>query len=119
MDLLDDDGLMDIGRRAKGTDPEAVTRELRSGRATMAPVNPALNDWAANLGRPGDAAPSGGCHVCGRTGRYTCNQCHRSACAADYWLMFGLCRDCAKEERVSRWHQDAAPEQTNWLGDTP
>ncbi len=117
MDLLDDDSLLDIRHRAKKTDPGAVIAELR-GQSDRPERNAALTDWASNLGRK-EASPDGGCHLCSAPGRYACNQCQQPACAADYWLMFGLCRRCAKDERVQRFHKELEPEERNWLGDNP
>ncbi len=117
MDLLDDDGLLDIRRRASKTDPGAVINELAADESRPA-RNSALTEWASNLGRDAPTA-DGRCHLCDQDGRYTCNQCHASACASDYWLMFGLCRRCAKDERVQRFHKELEPEDSNWLGDSP
>lgn len=115
MDLLDDDALLDIRRRGARTDPRAAMTEL-SAHEELPDRNSALSSWAANLGKP-DAKPAkGGCHLCSSPQRYTCNQCSRGACAADYWVMFGLCRHCANEERVQRYHNTPEPEANNWLG---
>lgn len=123
MDLLDDDELMDVGPRAKRSDPNAVTKELRSKRKDLGAENSALGKWAEGLG--GDKVDSfrdvaeraeDECHLCTAVGRKTCEQCGKKACASHFWVMFGLCRSCATEDRVKAWHKDAKPESKNWLG---
>ena len=120
MDLLDDDGLLDIRRRARGTDPAAVTRELsdRVRRDDVPERNSALNDWAANLGNPRQAPTAESCHLCGKAAHTTCNQCGNKACTADFWVMYGLCRRCAKDDRVHNAQRTPEPEETNWLGES-
>lgn len=118
MDLLDDDGLLDIRRRGRRTDPATAVDELRP-RDDTPERNSALTDWAANLGRPGERPSEDGCHLCGNPGRNTCNQCGAKACAADYWVMYGLCRRCAKDERVRNAQRNPQPEERNWLGGDP
>lgn len=116
MDLLDDDGLLDIGRRARRTDPQAAVEELRP-RDTVPERNSALSDWAAGLGTDGNAGNSSTeCHLCNRPGPHACNQCGRAACTADFWVMYGLCRACAKDDRVHNAQRTPEPEATNWLG---
>ena len=119
MDLLDDDHLLDIRRRAKRTDPGAVVDELNRHVEDVPERNSALSDWAANLGAPGPEPEAGKCHVCGRNGHQNCNQCGRLACSADYWVMYGLCRACAKDERVRSVHRSPQAEDTNWLKGDP
>ena len=113
-DLLDDEGLLDLRRRAKATDPAAVLAEERRRREAFSP-------------RPGDGpAPaalhtdpttaSGLCGVCGsRAARDRCTSCGRPACAADLWIMLRLCRACASDGDVARGQRGARPEGRNWL----
>ncbi len=125
MDLLDDDGLIDLERgqkRATDTDPHAVTKEIRSAKAPIPERNKALGAWAERLGQGGTyrdvaATSSEECHLCTATGRSECKQCGRRACASHFWVMFGLCRSCASEDRVKAWHGSGEAEDTNWLRD--
>ena len=122
MDLLDDDGLMDIGAHGSRTDPRAVTDELRAKQEHIPERNKALGQWAERLGDGGslrDVAPHSNdeCHLCTARGRNVCQQCSRKACASHFWVMFGLCRSCASEEGVKAWHKEKKAEDTNWLGD--
>lgn len=118
MDLLDDDGLLDLGQRARRTDPRAAVDELRP-RDNFPERNSALSDWAANLGTNGSDSNEATCHLCARAGPHSCNQCGRAACTADYWVMYGLCRACAKDDRVHSAQRTPEPEATNWLGGEP
>lgn len=123
MDLLDDDSLLDLRRRARRTDPAAVTAEERSERTETPDTNRDLADWlrASGIDRVGTEEgppPDGECHVCKtRSAKYTCAQCGRGACAAHQWVMFGLCHRCATEDRIRRWHAQGRPEAKNWLDD--
>ncbi len=107
MDLLDDDDLLNLRRRATSTDPEAVVAEERSGRIALPSSNRALEEWASRVPditpEPGAAGGGPQCHVCrARPGRSRCANCNRWACQADTWVMLRLCRACAKEERYRR-----------------
>lgn len=121
VDLLDDDSLLDLRRRARRTDPAAVTAEERSERGEAPGTNPALADWMRSAGidavGPHESdAPDGDCHVCRRrAAKYTCAHCGKGACAAHQWVMFGLCHRCATEDRIRRWHAKGRPESDNWL----
>ncbi len=115
MDLLDDDDLLNLRRRARSTDPEAVVAEERSGRLVLPSQNRDLDEWASTPAGSQSEAPArgpgtaGACHVCGtRPGRSTCANCGRKACHADMWVMLRLCRACAKDER---YRADGAPEE--------
>lgn len=129
MDLLDDDTLLDLRRRARRTDPAAVTAEEQSERSEAPDSNADLQAWMADAGIDAvdggrDPTPEGACHVCkANAAKYTCAHCHRGACAAHQWIMFGLCHRCATEERIRRWHARGRPETENWLdpgrGDEP
>lgn len=122
MDLLDDDGLLDLRRRGRATDPRSAVAEERRRRDQAADDEP---DWGslgadAEGGRDGsdgaDAVPEGTCPICKRrAGALDCRSCGRRVCKSDAWIMFGLCRTCAKEDRVQRWNEQAAPEDRNWL----
>ncbi len=136
MDLLDDDALIDLRRRAHATDPAAVLRE-ESRRTAMPSTNPALRDFQSPhpphspAGAGPDAGPTptltptttstaasarGLCQLCGtRPPRGTCALCGRSVCAADLWVMLRLCRDCASDDAVARGQRGAKPEDRNWL----
>lgn len=128
-DLLDDDGLLDLRRRAKATDPAAVIAEERGTRSApkAEPVPDALLRLVADAGRapatPAEAGPAvatGMCPICKvRRGRQQCNSCHRTVCPADIWTMFGLCKTCATAQDVAHWHRPAVPETDNWLGGKP
>lgn len=135
MDLLDDDTLIDLRRRARPTDPAAVLQE-EGRRANLPATNPALRDWqgaspATTPATPPTATPdrtappasskagdsdNGLCQLCGtRPQRGQCAMCQRHACAADLWVMLRLCRDCASDDAVARGQRGAQPEARNWL----
>lgn len=82
-------------------------------------ANKALKEWAsqgAQAPAPVPEAPEGQCQVCrSRPARRRCRGCERPVCASDLWTMFGLCTDCASEDRVRRWHQEGRPSGANWL----
>lgn len=112
MDLLGDDGLLDLRKRARRTDPKEVVDEIRGRRSSLPDRNEELAAWLEEDGAP---RPDGsGCHVCGRMARLTCKACGRGVCAQDSWFMLGLCRACATEERVQAWHGEE-PDVGNWL----
>lgn len=122
VDLLDDDRLLDLRRRASATDPRAVIdEERRDTRQTSPAANRDLLDWErAGPGSPAPASESATCVICKiRPGRRTCNACNRRVCAGDSWAMLGLCTTCARDEDVARWHRPASPEANNWLERTP
>lgn len=109
MDLLDDDDLIDLRSRARRTDPQAIVAEERSRWQEMPDANADLHAWSAPSEKAG-----GTCHACERTGRMRCKACERTACAGHSWIMLGVCRDCATEDRVKRWNK--RPEASdNWL----
>lgn len=113
MDLLDDDSLLDLRRRARPTDAAAVLAEERRLRQSKAP---------APLPPPAAPPPADGtrCALCNaRPPRDTCVQCGRPACAADLWIMLRLCRTCASDEDVERGQRGARPAQRNWLEGRP
>jgi hypothetical protein len=115
MDLLDDESLIDLRRRAKATDPAAVLAEERRLRAG-APAGPAKPAPAAAAGAVPTASADGLCALClTRPARGTCAMCGRAACAADLWVMLRLCRSCANERDVERGQRPAKPEPGNWL----
>lgn len=121
MDLLDDDGLLQIGKGR--TDPAALVHSMRAERRPVPDANRALRAWMEESAAPEPAAapgPAAGgqCHLCkARPARYTCRQCGRGSCAEHHWVMFGLCQRCAREDRIKRWHDGARPEPRNWLED--
>lgn len=78
---------------------------------------PAGTDSLGEAAQEGPFAP-GTCPICrSRPGRMTCRSCGRNVCKSDAWVMFGLCRTCAKEDRIQNWHRAARPEGRNWLED--
>lgn len=131
MDLLDDDALIDLRRRARPTDPAAVLQE--EGRRTAMPsTNPAFREFqdqsripSTPAVDPSSTSPPGAgttplaqglCQLCTtRPARGSCAMCGRSACAADLWVMLRLCRDCASDDAVARGQRGAKPEDRNWL----
>ena len=110
-DLLDDDGLLDLRDHGRSTDPKALVEETRRRRADMPDTNRALEAWRE--GRM--EVRQDGCHLCGRPHRMTCKSCDRPACGQHSWVMLGVCRDCATEDRVSRWHTEPEASEQNWL----
>jgi hypothetical protein len=128
MDLLDDESLIDLRRRAKATDPAAVLEEERRRRAaTPSAKGPVDGTPATPLGAPAatpsaaaSASAQGLCALClTRPSRGTCAMCGRGACAADLWVMLRLCRSCASERDMERSQRPARPEASNWLGPGP
>lgn len=120
--ILDDDDLLDIGPKSHTTDPRKATEEIRAEKQHIPERNRALGEWAERLGKGGtmqDVAHSSDdeCHLCTRTGRNQCKQCGRKACASHFWVMFGLCRSCGREDGVKAWHGESRAEDTNWLQD--
>ncbi|MEK6975223.1 MAG: hypothetical protein AABY18_02660 [Candidatus Thermoplasmatota archaeon] len=115
MDLLDDESLIDLRRRAKSTDPAAVLEEERRRRAAGKPAN--AQTQAVEPPPSSNAASNGMCSLCAtRPARGTCAMCGRAACAADLWIMLRLCRTCASDRDVERGQRGAQPESGNWLG---
>ncbi len=59
------------------------------------------------------------CHLCDAPqpgiALTSCNACGRRACQSHTWAMLGVCKACAKSERMARFHRDAKPEDRNWL----
>lgn len=120
--LLDDGDLLDIGPISRTTDPKQAAEELRSEKGAIPARNKALGNWAERLGSGGIArdradSPRDECHLCTANGRHVCQQCNRQACASHFWAMFGLCRECGREDGVKSWHRtgEAAAEESNWL----
>ncbi len=108
-DLLDDDGLLDLRKRAR--DVDGVVAEERSRWDDLPPSNQALAAWDTKkpaLGR---------CHVCDHPPRMTCRSCHKQACGSHSWVMLGVCRACATEDRVARWNKEKQASDKNWLED--
>lgn len=94
IDLLDE---MDLGQKASGTASE----------------NAALRDWAA---KGIQRAPDNACHLCGQPPRLRCQSCDKPACGKDSWVMLGLCRTCATEDRMKLWHERNRAVGDDWLG---
>lgn len=117
MDLLDDESLIDLRRRAKSTDPAAVLDEERQRRSSPASSGTQPHTTGPLSGAASaPASPDGLCALCHtRPSRGTCALCGRAACAADLWIMLRLCRSCANERDVERGQRPAEPEPANWL----
>lgn len=109
VDLLDDDTLLDLRKRRAPSDVAGTVADMRRGDRPMPESNQALREW-----RPG-AKRHDGCHLCGRRPRLQCQACQRPACGADSWVMLGLCRTCATEERVKLRRQDERTVSDDWL----
>lgn len=111
VDLLDDDSLLDLGKGKRITDPEEAVRSMRRDDHTPA-SNQALQEWA----KP---APQhdGTCHLCKSPARLRCRQCNKGACGKDSWVMLGLCRTCATEERMRLAHDHQRTVGDDWLKD--
>lgn len=109
MDLLDDDGLLNLQRRASRTDPDALVREERGRWQEMPDANSDLAAWDSKKATATDS-----CRLCDRTPRLHCNACQHSFCASHSWVMLGVCRECATEERVSRMNKKREAGD-NWL----
>jgi hypothetical protein len=104
MDLLDDESLLDLG-------------PVKRSRA-----NKALEDWQPlETPQPEHQPKAGGdCALCGqRPGKRACEGCRRWVCSTDMWTMFGLCVECATEERVGQWKAEKRVSGANWLGEQP
>ena len=113
-DLLDDEALLDLRRRAKATDPAAVLAEERQRRQALA--SKGSNDLRLPAAPGPVSGPTSTCALCGtRAAKGTCTSCGRPACAADLWVMLRLCRACASDADVARGQRGARPEGTNWL----
>lgn len=110
MDLLDDESLLDLRRRARPTDAAAVLEEERRLRQTR---RAAASGFLPPAAPPADPTVCALCKV-GKP-RDACLQCGRPACAADLWIMLRLCRDCATDQDVERGQRDARPSAKNWL----
>lgn len=109
-DLLDDESLLDLRRRAKATDPGAVLAEERRRRDAFSARS---NDLAVPAT---PAVPAGPCAVCkARPAKDQCTNCGQAVCAADLWVMLRLCRACADDGDVARGQRGARPEAKNWL----
>lgn len=117
-DLLGDDGLLDLRRRGRGsrTDPDAFVEEARRHRTQLPEANAELAAWARERTPAGAAPEPDRCHRCTRPPRLRCNSCGKPTCAAHSWVMLGVCRDCATEDRMKRWHGSRVSER-NWLED--
>ncbi len=59
----------------------------------------------------------GMCALCDHRAQLTCSGCGKEVCKADSWVMFGLCRVCATEDRVARWNKQKEVDSQNWLED--
>ncbi len=115
MGLLDDDDLLDLGPRAKTTDPLAVVREERARKATQIKgANKELEQWLASQGAGGEDGQHP-CGICSRVEtRLKCSACGRFACKPHSWTMLGLCTDCATAERIHTPDDDRVVGR-NWL----
>ncbi len=110
VDLLSDDGLLDLGRRRASTDPAKAVQELAPKRDTTPSRNKDLDEWAAPRSKQDQ------CHLCGAAPRLRCRQCDQGACGKDSWVMLGLCRTCATEDRMKALHDHERRVGDNWLG---
>ncbi|MGB1587013.1 MAG: hypothetical protein ACPHID_08240 [Thermoplasmatota archaeon] len=108
MDLLDDDGLLDLRRRGASR-PEDVVADVREQWQTLPDSNADLTAWSGQ--RPED----GSCYACTRDEKLRCRSCQRPACASHSWVMLGVCRECATDERMSRFHKPRETSEQNWL----
>jgi hypothetical protein len=109
VDLLGDDDLLDLGERAKATDPAGVVREMRKHK-DMHAHNSDLEEFKASA----EAADT--CQLCKEAPpKLTCHNCRKQVCKKCSWTMLGLCQTCATEERVSKFNVDQTPEGNNWL----
>lgn len=134
MNLLDDDALLDLGGRRRATtrrgpstgqgpaDAVAGGGDPTPGQgveATGSGPRTAGTGHEAGAGpvrQDEDAATTGdACHMCQRRASRTCKSCERPVCAADSWVMFGLCRSCASEDRVKGWNAERRATGGNWL----
>lgn len=109
VDLLDDDGLLDL--REGSSDPQKAVAEIRAGHQKAPATNKELEAWAQE--RP--KVSHDGCHLCGNTPRLQCGVCQKPACGKDSWVMLGICRDCATEDRMRMWHERNRKVSDNWL----
>lgn len=116
MDLLGDEGLLDLRGRGRRTDPGSLVEEARRGRTELPESNAELAAWARDQGSAPEPEAPDHCHRCQRPPRLRCNSCDRPTCAAHSWVMLGVCRDCATEDRMSRWHGSTVSDR-NWLED--
>lgn len=109
VDLLGDDDLLNLGKRAKSTDPAAVVQEERA-RKSMPTNNVDLQEFQA---KPKESST---CGVCNKNApKRTCHNCGKRVCNHCSWTMLGLCQVCAREDRVAKFNTQQAPEDNNWL----
>lgn len=109
VDLLEDDDLLDLGAKAKSTDPAGVIKDLR-GKSREPTSNAELEKFVK-----AEAAQSL-CSVCKELPpKLTCHNCSKQVCKKCSWTMLGLCQTCATEDRVQRFHAEHQPEGNNWL----
>lgn len=115
MDLLDDETLIDLRRRAKATDPAAVLAEERQRRHAANPQPMAVPEAPTP-----EPVAAGICALCKtRPSRGHCVQCGRAACAADLWVMLRLCRTCASDDDVERGQRGRREGARNWAERQP
>lgn len=89
--LLDDPGLLNLGSKTQSS----------SDLSDFAP--------APKVDNPD------GCYLCERGTKMTCQSCNRGVCAAHSWVMLGVCKQCATEERVKSWNKNRTASGDNWL----
>ncbi len=114
MDLLGDDDLIDLRKRAKSSDPAAFVDDARRHRPSLPESNRELARWAQDRPAAQPAANPDHCHQCKNPPRMVCKSCDRPSCAAHSWAMLGVCRGCATEDRMKRWHRSTVSDK-NWL----
>jgi hypothetical protein len=111
VDLLGDDGLLDLRDKKRHTDPVAAVQDLVAEHDEAPAENDALRTWAPDH----PERPDGVCHLCSAPPRLKCGACNQLACGKDSWIMLGLCRTCATEERMKLWHERNHTVSENWL----
>jgi len=91
---------------------------LRPKREAEEATRDSLQEWMEEADEKGvDVSPpqppapiAGPCAVCGeRAASSTCHQCGRGVCAADQWVMFGLCRTCLSEKELQKARTRSKP----------
>lgn len=69
---------------------------------------------------PAEPLSPGVCPLCrARPARQPCRACGQAVCADDLWVMLGLCRSCASDRDVARWHGRGRVDGRNWLEEAP
>lgn len=81
--------------------------KVRAGVAE--PQRDALQEWAEEADEAGVTVPeaaatpvaAGTCKLCNtRAATVVCLHCNNAVCAADHWIMFGLCRACLTPDEM-------------------